>query len=374
VHRINTAPLPGLSTSTGADFAIVVASGWNQIADPFDFPVAWSAIRKPAAVGLPVAFDPALGRIGDYAVAPPQVLQPFEGYFVKNSAAEPETIWVPPIEASTSAPHAARVNADGASPSDDGWHILLHAETEHAVDGSNLMGVAAAAKDGLDALDLPKPPAAPGEWVQLGFRLPPEAAIPDLYRCDLRAPGAEGNTWEIELRSSTLGEPVALRAVAEHALPDGVRVRLIDRELGSTVDMRRTDGSLDGYRLLSYGPNRAYCLTLLVGSEAFVSHPRGADLLTPGRVTMDQAVPNPSRAPMRIRFGLPQAQAVTLEIYNVAGQRVATLLDRASQSAGYHALLWDGCGHGGAPAPSGIYFCRLVSAERVLTRRLVRLN
>ena len=77
---------------------------------------------------------------------------------------------------------------------------------------------------------------------------------------------------------------------------------------------------------------------------------------------------------MRIRFGVPSAQPVTLEICDLLGRRVATLLDHAWRPAGYHALLWDGSARNGALAPSGIYFSRLISSEGVITRRILRLN
>jgi hypothetical protein len=210
--------------------------------------------------------------------------------------------------------------------------------------------------------------------VRLGLRLPPEAPDSDLYRRDLRAPGGEGHAWEIELESATPAEEITLEAIAERELTGDVSVRLIDRELASAVDLRGAGGRLGSYRLLSYGPNRAYRLTLLAGTAGYLSHPPGAELMIPSRLTMDQAVPNPSHSSMRIRFGLPQPEPVTVEIFDVTGQRVATLLDHAWQVAGYHALLWDGTGHAGAPAPSGIYFCHMVTGQAVLTRRIVRLD
>jgi predicted small secreted protein len=371
-HQVDTGLAPGLSTPTGSAYAIVLASGWNQIANPFDFPVAWAAVGKPGGMEPPVAFDPALGTRGDYAEQAPEVLEPFEGYFVWNGSAEPETLWVPPVEAPPATPPAAGAATRGLAQ-DDGWRLRLRAHTEHAVDGSNFVGVAAAAAEGVDALDLLKPPAPPGAWVRLGLRLPAEGAR-DLYRVDLREPSGEGHAWEFVLRRSTAGELVTLEALAPTSLPDGLSLRLIDRELSSAVDLRLAGGSPASYRLLSLGPSRPYRLTLLAGSEAFVSQAQAAELAIPSRLVMDPAVPNPARAPMRIRFGVPRAQAVTVEIFDLLGRRVALLLDRTWQTPGYHALLWDGSGHGVGRVPRGIYVCRLSSSGGVVTRKLVRLE
>src|SRR4030095_3688396 len=82
-HRVDANPVAGSSTSTESDYAIALASGWNLIGNPFDFPVAWAdVVRDPSIVEDPVAFDPWRGTIGDYADLAPGVLTPFEGYFV----------------------------------------------------------------------------------------------------------------------------------------------------------------------------------------------------------------------------------------------------------------------------------------------------
>src|SRR5262249_5381482 len=151
------------------------------------------------------------------------------------------------------------------------WQLRLRAQTEEALDGSNVIGVAAAASDGPDALDQAKPPSPPGSWVQLALRIPPEDSVPELYCADLPAVEDPGHAWEIELRSSKSGEAVALEALPEGPLPESLKLSLIDRELGNAVDLRRTDGSLASYRLLSAGPRRAYHLTLLAGSVAYIS-------------------------------------------------------------------------------------------------------
>jgi serine protease AprX len=61
---------------------------------------------------------------------------------------------------------------------------------------------------------------------------------------------------------------------------------------------------------------------------------------------------------------------VLLEVFDVSGARVATLVDRI-ESPGAYAARWDGRDDGGNPVASGVYFYRLQAADRVLTRKLV---
>ena len=66
------------------------------------------------------------------------------------------------------------------------------------------------------------------------------------------------------------------------------------------------------------------------------------------------AVPNPFNSKVNIEFGVPDDSDVMLEIYNIAGQRVAILVD-GLLSAGNYRATWDGRDLRGNPLPSGIY-------------------
>ncbi len=88
----------------------------------------------------------------------------------------------------------------------------------------------------------------------------------------------------------------------------------------------------------------------------------------PAEFALSQNYPNPFNAQTEIRYALPQASHVTLLLYNVAGQRMRTLLDR-DQEAGYYTFTWDGGG-----LASGIYFYRLKAGDFVQTKKLILLK
>ena len=62
-----------------------------------------------------------------------------------------------------------------------------------------------------------------------------------------------------------------------------------------------------------------------------------------------------------------------LEIYNVLGQLVRTLVDE-DQAAGSHRAFWDARDRQGASLSSGVYIARLSYPEGVQTRRLLYLK
>jgi 3',5'-cyclic AMP phosphodiesterase CpdA len=90
----------------------------------------------------------------------------------------------------------------------------------------------------------------------------------------------------------------------------------------------------------------------------------------PAVVMLRRNLPNPFRSTTQIRYALPAAARVNLAIYNLLGQRVATLVDER-QPAGWHTAAWNGRDGTGAPLPSGVYFARLVSSENVRTSKIV---
>lgn len=100
-----------------------------------------------------------------------------------------------------------------------------------------------------------------------------------------------------------------------------------------------------------------------------------ADLLPgPTRLEIHHAAPNPFRGSTELRFALPQAGQVWLEVFDVAGRRVAAPVAGVRLPAGAHQVAWDGRDGRGRSAANGVYFLRLRAAGEVRTGRVVRLR
>ena len=74
-----------------------------------------------------------------------------------------------------------------------------------------------------------------------------------------------------------------------------------------------------------------------------------------------------------IKFQIPQAQEVSLIIYNTLGQKVATLLD-GQQRAGGHRANWNGIDSRGNAVASGIYFYQLKTENWSRTMKMMLLK
>ena len=83
--------------------------------------------------------------------------------------------------------------------------------------------------------------------------------------------------------------------------------------------------------------------------------------------------PNPFNAGTRIAYRLAASGPVRLEIYNLLGQQVHTLVDE-TQAAGAYRVSWDARDRRGAAVAAGIYFTRLTWPGGEQTRRLIYLK
>ena len=93
----------------------------------------------------------------------------------------------------------------------------------------------------------------------------------------------------------------------------------------------------------------------------------------PTAFTLHANYPNPFNPATQIKFDLPNACHVTLDVFNIAGQRITTLVDRTYE-AGFHTVEWNGKTAQGQPVASGVYFYRLTAGDFVSTRKMMLLK
>lgn len=85
---------------------------------------------------------------------------------------------------------------------------------------------------------------------------------------------------------------------------------------------------------------------------------------------LDQNYPNPFNPSTTIRFTVPVAGKVTLTVYNVAGQKIATLIN-GNVTAGSHTRVWNGKDNAGNQVASGVYFYKLTAEKFSATEKMI---
>lgn len=90
----------------------------------------------------------------------------------------------------------------------------------------------------------------------------------------------------------------------------------------------------------------------------------------PNSFTLEQNYPNPFNPSTYIEFSLPTAGHTTIEVFNVLGRRVRTILDQ-EMPAGYHRVIFDGRTSSGEELSTGVYFYRLKTDEHVASKKMI---
>jgi len=91
--------------------------------------------------------------------------------------------------------------------------------------------------------------------------------------------------------------------------------------------------------------------------------------VAPARTQLGFAAPNPFGARLSIQLAVAHPQRIRLQVYDLAGRTVRTLLDGAA-SPGNEIVEWDGRDREGRLAPAGVYLLKLDAADLHQTRRV----
>ncbi len=89
--------------------------------------------------------------------------------------------------------------------------------------------------------------------------------------------------------------------------------------------------------------------------------------------SLSQNYPNPFNPTTQIAFDIAQTERVNISIFNILGQRVATIID-GEMSAGSHVVTWNGQSQRGELLASGVYFYRLSTPSFTAVKKMLLLK
>jgi hypothetical protein len=95
---------------------------------------------------------------------------------------------------------------------------------------------------------------------------------------------------------------------------------------------------------------------------------------TANSVLLMQSVPNPFNNSTRITFSLNKAEKVSIQIYDVQGRRVSTLLNNVLKEARFHSVNWSGIDDRGTTLASGMYYAVLNTSSVTQSIKLLLLR
>ncbi|PSQ75805.1 MAG: hypothetical protein BRD35_08025 [Bacteroidetes bacterium QH_7_62_13] len=419
----------GRTVKGGQARRVPLERGWNQVGSPFGYTVSWDTVR--AASGLdPTAIDgPVVYTGGQYQYGQ-DLLRPWEGAFVR--VPERDTLIIPPVSSGsgggeeteeaqarterrpvalrgsnlTDMPSTATrtgrstppqadgtpegtpidrsVPETGALPTDESttaaaktdstkqtssskkkqYTLRLRANPENGKPHQVWMGLREEAEVGRDGLDFAQAPPI-GATVRLSVvenlsgRTVPHAG-------SFKPPSRDGRVWELVL-SNQSGEvqEARLELDSEGGLPSGQESYLLD--LGR--EQRVAPG-----RVLELGAGERRRLKIVVGTEAFARSESEGIELNSFENELRANYPNPFGKATTLSYTLSEEREVTIEIYDVLGRRVRTLVQEEKQGPGLHEVRWRGKTQHRTPAGSGVYFYRIEAGDFTATKKMVRVR
>ncbi|MBN2829400.1 MAG: T9SS type A sorting domain-containing protein, partial [Candidatus Cloacimonetes bacterium] len=121
------------------------------------------------------------------------------------------------------------------------------------------------------------------------------------------------------------------------------------------------------------GQNRFYGNSIDIGCYEFPGY-TGIEEETPNYPQFSLCnYPNPFNPTTTISFELPTKSKVTLSVFNIRGQKLMTLI-KDEMNQGKHNVIWNGQDDMGNNVPSGVYFYRLETSNRSLTKKMILLK
>lgn len=120
------------------------------------------------------------------------------------------------------------------------------------------------------------------------------------------------------------------------------------------------------------GMTYLYSVSFIMSDGSELRSPPVAATMSKLMTRLEQNRPNPFNPSTEIVYHLGDDAHIVLNIYDVTGRLLRTLVDRAQKAGVYH-VIWDGR-IGDGPAPSGVYFYKLTAGKFTQTRRMVLLK
>jgi hypothetical protein len=116
--------------------------------------------------------------------------------------------------------------------------------------------------------------------------------------------------------------------------------------------------------------------TLEAGSQIKITNPEVKALRLakvqrlPLVFAVEQNYPNPFNPTTTIKYAIPHDEHVVIEVYNIVGQKVRTVVNE-QQKAGRHAALWQSDNDVGQKVGSGVYFYRVTAGDNTVVRKML---
>lgn len=346
-------------------FPIILEPGWNQIADPFAYGVLWRQIVASSQIPDTLVSRPNLYNGVEYV--PADVLMPWEGYFVFNTLNTPLTISIPPVEAPLNPSAHLAISDEPVSRVEYSLRLTAEISEEGLKDSYNYLGFWKNSTPLRERMNDLEPPQM-GDFVRLSI-----IENQKEFMTRFAEVPKDGRTWSIHVSSTSAKRQVHVSLNESGRIPDGFQMFLLDMDNGNMIPTERNMFTLQLGEAL-----QERSLKMIIGTKEYAASQSGNIPLVPMEYALEQNYPNPFNPETNIRYQLRARSDVRLEVFDLLGQRVKTLVS-SEQMTGSYAVAWDAKNDAGVSLSSGVYFFRFQarsvsgdgSPDFVATRKLI---
>jgi hypothetical protein len=328
------------SNNKATPFSFSLAPGWNEIGNPYTFPMKWSEVL--AANSNPAGIATVMKTYnGDYVDQTNDKLDVYEGGFVMNTNSTAVTLTVPLTGSLAGGRVGESVSYDLG---EDRWVVpmkLHYGDKENSFGG---VGMHPEALVGIDGHDDFNPPHFLN-YSEMSFSHP-EHFLKKTTR-DVVPTQGEYN-WEFTVDTNTEGIAQLIWDNSRFG-SNTKELYLYDIGNGLLVNMREQN-------TYSFNPANTSLFKIYFGEDL-------KSKIKPEGIGLGQAYPNPSQGNVTIPFTLPENQYqydVVLEVYNVMGQKITTLVD-GQLRPGFYSYVWEA---GQPHVSTGMHIYRLKVSDR----------
>lgn len=337
-----TVRVPGDPVDADGTFSVGVTTGWNMLGNMYEAALPLANITAAGSTEIrPYAFiyDPAIGGYRMISANPAfnaarNFLEVWEGAWFRAVGPSGTLNIAAPVGVSASSLLSGA--AARAPVPEGGWLLPIIARAAGRADVTTLAGVGS----GPDAQGyrVENPPQVAG-GVDVYFTGPNG----ELLAHDIRPASAGPMVWTFAVETDLPNTEVELTLPDLSSVPADLAVYLTDEDTGERMYAR----TLPAYRFTTGADGALRHFSLEVA-------PRGADNLA-----IRSAAVQSSAGGVMVTYDVSSACSVSVEVLNVAGRVVRTLVADRAVPAGQNGELWDLRSAAGTTVPAGTYLIKI---------------
>ncbi len=338
--------------------------GWSLVGNPYTTNINWDLMAKTNLSNSVYVWDNTAsewktwnGTLGGLTDG---LIGPFNGFFVETLNENPEL----------SVPLTARADGNsvflGKETTPEPFVLELEVRNEENRSNSTWLSFSEAGLPGKDAFDALKLLPFSPEFIQIASA-DAEGKLLDINELPL-----DFDLIEIPIHIRSTYSGVHDIRFSNVVLPDDWTLALVDTKTGEEIDVEGIasfEHRATMQKAIVDVARQPEITTQSAAEPRFMLRiergPTSIERDTPIEFALGQNYPNPFNPSTTIKYALPEIATVRLDVYDMLGRRVATLVNNDAHAAGYHTVIFDA-----SRLASGVYIYRLQAGSTTITRKL----